>query len=427
MPTPSFATTTVFRPTPYPHSNRPEFRAREPASGPNRIIRWAHCVLMLLACWHASAADFNGDRKADILWRQSSTGTTNLWTMNTSTWSFSGLGSWAVSKDYEVLGLADFNGDGKADILWRQKSTGRVTVWLMNGGTILSYVGGWVLAQDWKVQAIGDFNGDGKADVLWRQSSTGNTTMWLMNGGSFTAVGGWVVSQDWVVQGAGDFNGDGKADILWRQTSTGNTSIWLMNGATRLGSLGGWTVSMDWTVQGVGDFNGDGKADILWRKASTGDTVIWLMNGGSYTAFGEGVHSRDWVIQALGDFNGDGKADILWRQSSTGNTAIWLMNGGTRLSSVGWWTVSWDWGIQTPTPPRVTLAWQNNSTNASGFKIERSPDGSTNWTQVGTTAANLTVYQDAGLAPSTTYYYRVRAYNASGASGYSNVVSARTP
>ena len=103
------------------------------------------------------------------------------------------------------------------------------------------------------------------------------------------------------------------------------------------------------------------------------------------------------------------------------------MNGGTKIGDVGGWTVSMDWGVQTPTPPRVTLAWQNNSANATGFKIERSPDGSTNWTQVGTTAANVTVYQDAGLAPSTVYYYRVRAYNASATSAYSSVISARTP
>jgi hypothetical protein len=132
-------------------------------------------------------------------------------------------------------------------------------------------------------------------------------------------------------------------------------------------------------------------------------------------------------VQTVGDFNGDGKTDILWRQNGTGNTVIWLLNGGTLLSSVGGWTVTTDWGIQTPAPARVTLAWQDNASDESGFRIERSLDGSTNWAEIGTTGPNVTSYQDAGLAPWTTYYYRVRAYNASGNSAYSNVTSATTP
>src|SRR5882672_9635573 len=64
---------------------------------------------------------------------------------------------------------ADFNGDGKADILWRQNGTGSTSIWLMDGGTIQSTAGGWNVTTDWVVQAVGDFNGDGKADILWRQ------------------------------------------------------------------------------------------------------------------------------------------------------------------------------------------------------------------------------------------------------------------
>ena len=84
----------------------------------------------------------------------------------------------------EGASAQDFNGDGKADILWRQTSTAALSIWLMNGGTILASVGGYTVAKDWVVQAVGDFNGDGKADILWRQNSTGTTSIWLMNGGT---------------------------------------------------------------------------------------------------------------------------------------------------------------------------------------------------------------------------------------------------
>jgi len=48
------------------------------------------------------------------------------------------------------------------------------------------------------------------------------------------------------------------------------------------------------------------------------------------------------------------------------------------------------------------------------------------WAQIGTTGADVTAYTDTSLALGTTYYYRVRAYNASGDSAYSNVVAATT-
>ncbi|MBN1674697.1 MAG: lamin tail domain-containing protein [Kiritimatiellae bacterium] len=70
---------------------------------------------------------------------------------------------------------------------------------------------------------------------------------------------------------------------------------------------------------------------------------------------------------------------------------------------------------------RIALRWTDNSGNETGFKIERSPDGSSGWAQIGTVGADGTVYTDPGLVPATAYYYRVRATNAAGDSGYSNV------
>src|SRR5205809_561890 len=34
---------------------------------------------------------------------------------------------------WQVKGIGDFDGDGKADILWRNSSTGENYIWLMNG------------------------------------------------------------------------------------------------------------------------------------------------------------------------------------------------------------------------------------------------------------------------------------------------------
>jgi hypothetical protein len=73
---------------------------------------------------------------------------------------------------------------------------------------------------------------------------------------------------------------------------------------------------------------------------------------------------------------------------------------------------------------KVNLTWVDNSSNETGFKIERSINQST-WTQVATTAANIKTYLNSSLTAGTTYYYRVRAYNGSGDSAYSNTASAK--
>ena len=75
---------------------------------------------------------------------------------------------------------------------------------------------------------------------------------------------------------------------------------------------------------------------------------------------------------------------------------------------------------------RIDLAWADMSGNESGFRIERSPNG-VNWSEIAQVSANVKGYVDTGLAASTWYYYRVRAWNSVGTSAYSNVASAVTP
>jgi len=72
---------------------------------------------------------------------------------------------------------------------------------------------------------------------------------------------------------------------------------------------------------------------------------------------------------------------------------------------------------------QIKLSWTASSA-ATSYKIQRSPDGSTGWAQVGT--STTTSFTDSGLIPSTTYFYRVLASNGPGNSDPSNVVSATT-
>ena len=73
---------------------------------------------------------------------------------------------------------------------------------------------------------------------------------------------------------------------------------------------------------------------------------------------------------------------------------------------------------------QINLSWSDNSNDEVGFKIERKTTGS--FTEIATLGADITSYENTGLNPSTTYTYRVQAYNTAGNSGYSNEISSTT-
>ena len=76
---------------------------------------------------------------------------------------------------------------------------------------------------------------------------------------------------------------------------------------------------------------------------------------------------------------------------------------------------------------QINLAWTDNATNEDGFKIERCQNaGCTTFVQVAQVGANVTSYSDTGLSASTTYDYRVLAFNGGGNSAYSNTAEATT-
>ncbi len=72
------------------------------------------------------------------------------------------------------------------------------------------------------------------------------------------------------------------------------------------------------------------------------------------------------------------------------------------------------------------LRWTNSDPVLSQFAIERSLNGS-DFSVLGSVAANQRTYLDSGLALGTTYYYRIQATNSGGYSSYSATVSKATP
>lgn len=73
----------------------------------------------------------------------------------------------------------------------------------------------------------------------------------------------------------------------------------------------------------------------------------------------------------------------------------------------------------------ITLIWKDNSTNEDQFRIERSVDSLT-WSYLATAKASAAAFSDSVAVGSKRYYYRVRAENTFGNSGYSNAIGATT-
>jgi Bacterial Ig domain len=106
------------------------------------------------------------------------------------------------------------------------------------------------------------------------------------------------------------------------------------------------------------------------------------------------------------------------------------MNHLTRLSRVASLTLllflsTLTWSEQAAAT-LLRMSWTDNSTDESGFRIERKTGTEGAFSEIAVTGANLTSYVDDGLAPGTLYCYRVLAFNAIGTSAPSDEACATT-
>jgi autotransporter-associated beta strand protein len=98
------------------------------------------------------------------------------------------------------------------------------------------------------------------------------------------------------------------------------------------------------------------------------------------------------------------------------------------LTTPAWAAAPTDLAATAISDTQIDLAWTDNATDETGYKIERSADGSI-WTLIDTAGANSTTYSDDWLieGEATLWYYRIRAAKSGvGDSAYSDAASATT-
>jgi hypothetical protein len=255
-----------------------------------------------------------------------------------------------VPPNWTMIGQRDFDGDGYADLLWRDSDTGTVAIWYMNGFQITSAVSLGAVPSNWSVYGTGNLDGNISAqgslpgDILWRDSDTGAVAVWYLGGTSVSATANLgVVPLTFTLIGD-----DNNGNIYWRDNDY-NYAMWNVTGApsatvVTTGELG--NVPSNWSIQGFGDFYGDGNVDILWRDSNTGTVAIWNMNGFQIKATSNlGAVPSTWNIVQTGDYNGDGTSDIMW-QDNAGNLAVWYLTAGQPASTTGLGNIGMSWTVQ---------------------------------------------------------------------------------
>lgn len=286
------------------------------------------------------SGDYNGDGRADLIWRSGTTGQVYGALLNGFSILQEGFFYQEPNQAWQIVNNGDFDGNQRSDLLWWNSSTGQVYLMPMNG--LVRAGGEAIIYQEtntaWQIVAAGDLNGDDRADLIWWNNQTGQVYGMLMNG---TVIGsqGMIYQEPntaWRILTARDFTGDGKVDLLWRNTTTGQIYLMPMNGLVRASSeaMVYQEPNLAWQIVAVGDLNGDGRADLIWWNNQTGQVYGMLMNGAAIVQQGMIYQEPNtaWQIAATGDYNGDSKADLLWHNASTLQDYEMPMNG---LSIIG--------------------------------------------------------------------------------------------
>jgi len=231
-----------------------------------------------------ATGDFDGDGRTDILWRYGPNGVMSMTLLGSTNGQPSVRAAnlaWGLRMDagWRVAAALDFGQDGRADLLWRNSTTGAVQLWTMGAQSRLDMQGVAAPGLEWALMGAGDVDGDGRADLLWRHQD-GRFAVWLMEGAQ--QVGGAVldrVGAEWALAAIADFDGDKHVDLLWRRESDGQLAMWRLDGLAAPDGAMIESASPDWRIAGAADTNADGRADILWRNANDGRVAVWTMDG----------------------------------------------------------------------------------------------------------------------------------------------------
>lgn len=257
--------------------------------------------------------DINGDRRSDVGFVDTATGEFRYFAMDGARVIDDRRG-YALPVGASVVSIGDFDGDRRADVLWENGSEVRLSRARPDGNLhpsefVMAY------ARGWRIPGTGDLNNDGRHDIVWFNPDTGEVHYLFMRGSEWIAQqGGYFIPRGFDLLAVEDILKDGHADLILRRVKrVGGADIHIVyNGGFPVGfGSPQYSFSSGEPFAGSIDVNGDGDSDLLWHDPATGVLTIATCAGDACVFKGRYLEPG-YRLRQLGDFNGDGRGDALW-------------------------------------------------------------------------------------------------------------------
>jgi fibronectin type 3 domain-containing protein len=411
-----------------------------------------------------AVGDLNGDGDLDLAVANSSSDNISV-LLGNGNGTFGSASHYGAGDSPYSVAVGDFDGDGDLDLASANRNSDNVSVLLGNGNGTFGSASHYGVGDTPYSVAAGDLNGDGDLDLAVTNRTSGTVSVLLGNGnGTFGSDVEYATCGGPSSVAVGDVTGDGHLDLAVANNATDNLTVLPGGGDGTFGrgmhfGAGNAPISV-----AIVDIDGDWHLDVLSADYLSDDVSV-LVN----TSTGAGQDPPPAVPTGLAATSGPGEGEIAvsWNANSEPDFDHYYLERSTTAGFVPGTVVALnttstsfqDWGLvpgavyyyrvsavddgqnqSAPSavasaaagtgedlPPaaptgltanpgpgegEITVSWNANSEpDLDHYHVERS---SSPVFGGGTVSfdTSATSYEDGGLTPGETYYYRVSAVDA---------------